>query len=139
MFSERLIEAINRKGVSRYRIAKDTKITEATLSNYFNGKVRPSRSIVKQLAEYLGVDYYWLLNGEVRLDTVSDPDGNPSAEKTSGRKTKYNKSDQNGVIRLLESRLKELENQLKKKDEQIDHLIRILESKFGMNAEDLKS
>ncbi|GHS91008.1 hypothetical protein FACS1894203_0980 [Bacteroidia bacterium] len=107
MFSQRLVETIRKRGLSRYRIAQDTKITEATLSNYCNGKVNPSPSIVKQLADYLGVDYNWLLIGEESKEILSS--SNVLSDSTStyrARKKKYSKNDLSSVIDYFESQLK---------------------------------
>ena len=40
-------------GVSRYRISKDTGITEASLSRFVNGLTLLNESAVNTLAEYL--------------------------------------------------------------------------------------
>lgn len=107
MFSQRLVETIRKRGLSRYRIAQDTKITEATLSNYCNGKVNPSPSIVKQLADYLGVDYTWLLTGEGNKEILNG--SSILADSTStyrARKKKYSKNDLSSVIDYFESQLK---------------------------------
>ncbi|MDR1718603.1 MAG: helix-turn-helix transcriptional regulator [Dysgonamonadaceae bacterium] len=109
MFSQRFIKIIEEKGISRYKISKDTKITEATLSNYCNGKVNPNPSIVKQLADYLSVDFNWLLTG-----TTSNVQDTPiTADSTSSyrkRKKGFTKSN-------LKSILDHFETQIKVKDE----------------------
>ena len=107
MFSKRFAETIEKRELTRYQIAQDTKITEATLSNYCNGKGRPSPSIVKQLADYLGVDYLWLLSGEghsaisVGKNKVSD-----STSTYRARKKKYSKNDLSSIIEYFEDQLK---------------------------------
>lgn len=61
-FALKLRNLIKKSGISRYKIANETKITQATLSNYINGKVdRPSPSNVMQLAKFFDVDYDWLM------------------------------------------------------------------------------
>jgi len=107
MFSKRLVETIAYKKLSRYRIAQDTKITEATLSNYCNDKGKPSPSIVKQLADYLDVDYSWLLSGEGRSGISAAK--NVVADSTTTyrtRKKKYSKNDLSSVIEFFEGQLK---------------------------------
>ena len=107
MFSKRLAETIEKRELSRYKIAQETKITEATLSNYCNGKGKPSPSIVKQLADYLRVDYLWLLNGEGQSEISSS--GNRVSDSTTtyrARKKKYSKNDLSSIIEYFESQLK---------------------------------
>jgi transcriptional regulator with XRE-family HTH domain len=114
-FSERLIKSIEKRGISRYRISQDTKITEATLSNYCNGKGNPSPSIVKQLSDYLKIDYYWLLNGEAREGK------NLLTDKTILYKKKdLNKADINTILTALQE-------DSRKKDEMILLFNKIIE------------
>ena len=107
MFSKRFAELIEKRGLTRYQIAQNTKITEATLSNYCNNKGKPSPSIVKQLADYLSVDYLWLLNGEGMDNTFTG--GNKISDSTTAyraRKKKYSKTDLNSIIEYFEGQLK---------------------------------
>jgi plasmid maintenance system antidote protein VapI len=53
--SEQLKEAILNCGETRYRIAQETGITEATLSKYIHGHHGLSQETVDILAEYLGL------------------------------------------------------------------------------------
>ena len=111
MFAEKLLKLIDERGISRYKIAQDTKITEATLSNYCNGKGRPNPSLVKQLAEYFEVDYSWLMEESAEKNKKAQETG--AAYKT--------KND------LLKNRITELEYQLKKCNEEKRQLISVVE------------
>ena len=107
MFSKRLAETIEKRGLTRYQIAQNTKITEATLSNYCNSKGKPSPSIVKQLADYLDVDYLWLMNGEGYSGISAGK--NRLADSTTtyrARKKKYSKTDLSSIIEYFEGQLK---------------------------------
>ncbi len=107
MFAKRLAETIDKRKLSRYKIAQDTKITEATLSNYCNGKGKPSPSIVKQLADYLEVNYNWLLTGDGDSDILTS--GNKISDSTStyrARKKPYSKNDMNSMREFFEDQLK---------------------------------
>lgn len=51
----RAIELLNKaisSGVTNYKIAKDTKITEATIGNYVNGKTKPTHANADILLRY---------------------------------------------------------------------------------------
>lgn len=50
--SLRLLKNALKDGVSNYRIAKDTKITEATIGNYVNGKTKPTHANAEILIRY---------------------------------------------------------------------------------------
>jgi transcriptional regulator with XRE-family HTH domain len=133
MFSQRLVETIRKRGLSRYRIAQDTKITEATLSNYCNGKVNPSPSIVKQLADYLGVDYSWLLIGEENNKILND--SSILADSTStyrARKKKYSKNNLNSVIDYFESQLKTKDTIINNHMEDLSTRMASIESKLDL-------
>lgn len=84
MFKDRLNKAIEDKGISAYQLSKETGIPQGTISNYRNKEVKPSTSIVKQLALTLGVSSEWLLEG------VEEPLVNSNVE-IADRKNKKNR------------------------------------------------
>lgn len=63
-FSERLHEMMIEKGITKYRLAKDMKISATTISNYLNNKTKPDLTKLEVLSEHLGVNRVWLLRGE---------------------------------------------------------------------------
>lgn len=63
-FKDRLNEAITYRNVSSYKIAKGTNVSQATLSKYRTKDAKPSAPITKLLADYLKVNYSWLMYGE---------------------------------------------------------------------------
>lgn len=64
MFKDRLNEAIRYRNVSSYKISKGTNISQATLSKYRTKDIKPNAPITKLLADYLKVNYSWLMYGE---------------------------------------------------------------------------
>lgn len=54
-FSEQLRKAIRQSDKTRYRISKDTGVSEAVLSRFMNEKVGLSMETVDLLCEYLGL------------------------------------------------------------------------------------
>ena len=131
MFRDRLIRAIEEKGISKYQIAKETKITEATLSNYCNGKGKPSPSIVMQLASFLDVDFDWLLNGTGGDDNNRLVFSDPAAKYLILSKKKFPEKNSKTVI-------SHLEKQLSEKDKLIDRLTSIIENKLDAVVEQTK-
>lgn len=63
-FNARLSELLEEKGISGYRLAKEIRISTATISNYLNGKSKPNRLILRELSSYFRVSAQWLLTGE---------------------------------------------------------------------------
>lgn len=51
------------KGVTAYRVSKDTGVTQTSLSNWKNGKSEPSNENIKKLADYFGVSIDYLMTG----------------------------------------------------------------------------
>ena len=131
MFRDRLTRAIEEKGISKYQIAKETRITEATLSNYCNGKGKPSPSIVMQLASFLDVDFDWLLNGTGDDDNNKLVFSDPAAKYLILSKKKFPEKNSSTVI-------SHLEKQLNEKDRFIDRLTSIIESKLDVVVEQTK-
>ena len=61
----KLIHLAKERKVSRYRVSKDTGISETYINNIFNGKqVNPAISIVYKLAKYFGTSIEELLEEE---------------------------------------------------------------------------
>jgi transcriptional regulator with XRE-family HTH domain len=54
--SDQVRKAINAAGVTRYRIAQDTGVDEATLSRFVNGERGLSLPVLDKLADYLGLE-----------------------------------------------------------------------------------
>ena len=54
--SEQLRDAVRNAGVSRYRIAQDTGITEGQLCRFVHGQSRLTLDTIDVLAEYLKLD-----------------------------------------------------------------------------------
>ena len=54
--SEQVREAVEASGLSRYRIAKETGLYEATLSRFMSGERGLTLKALDVLAEYLGLE-----------------------------------------------------------------------------------
>jgi transcriptional regulator with XRE-family HTH domain len=53
--SDELRKAIEKSGVSRYRIAKDLGISEATLSRFMSGERGLTLKVLDKLCDHLGL------------------------------------------------------------------------------------
>ncbi len=57
---------VQKKGVTIYRVAKDTSIAQATLIDWKNGKYTPKIDKLQKLADYFNVTLDYLLGKEDR-------------------------------------------------------------------------
>ena len=58
---ERFEQLLKERGISTYRVAKDTKITTSLFSQWKSGKNQPKTSTLQKIADYFGVSLDWLL------------------------------------------------------------------------------
>lgn len=54
---------LNQRGLTAYRVSKDTGITQTSLSNWKNGKSNLSQDSYRKLADYFGVSIEYLMTG----------------------------------------------------------------------------
>lgn len=95
------MQLMEEKGVTAYRVAKDTGITQATLSRWKTGKVSPSIETLQVLAEYFGVTIDYLMgNTQVSEQTPPETQKAPT----------LNKKDERDIARRLEETLNLLES-----------------------------
>lgn len=47
---------LQEKGITRYKVAKDTGISQSALSDWKSGKSKPKTDKLLKIAEYFGVD-----------------------------------------------------------------------------------
>lgn len=83
------MQLMEEKGVTAYRVAKDTGITQATLSRWKTGKVSPSIETLQVLAEYFGVTIDYLMgNAHIDEQTPSKTQKAPTLNKKDERDIK---------------------------------------------------
>lgn len=52
---EKYVELRNKKGITDYRVAKDTGISKSTFTDWKTGRSKPKLEKLKILADYFGV------------------------------------------------------------------------------------
>ncbi len=62
--ANRIINALNRTGISQRQLADATGMTEVSISRYVKGKRIPSARIIGQIADALGVTTDYLITGK---------------------------------------------------------------------------
>lgn len=90
------VKLMEEKGLTPYRVAKETGVTQATLSRWKTGKVNPSLETLQILAEYFHVSIDYLT-------------GKSSEEKEKASNTQkapaLNKRDERDIKRKMEEML----------------------------------
>lgn len=61
MFSERFVEITQEKGLTPYRVAKETGISQGLISEYKSGKKEPTLQNLIKIADYLDVSLDYLV------------------------------------------------------------------------------
>lgn len=54
-------QLVNARGITAYRVAKDTGMTPTVFSDWKNGKSKPKADKLKKLADYFGVSIEYFL------------------------------------------------------------------------------
>jgi len=65
-------QLLQRRGITAYKVAKDTGLTQTLLSNWKNGKSIPNTQNLKKIADYFGVTVDYLMTGEDKTETKND-------------------------------------------------------------------
>ncbi|CAK7025046.1 MAG: hypothetical protein EUB_02297 [Eubacterium sp.] len=63
---------LNEKGVTAYKVSKETGVTQSTLSDWKRGRSTPKTDNMKKIADYFGVSIDYLMTGK-----DSTPEENP--------------------------------------------------------------
>ena len=79
-------QLLSKYGVTAYKVAKETGITTATLSNWKQGKYTPKQDKLQKIADYFGVSLEYLMTG--KEDAVKE-----KAPKLSARDERDIKKD----------------------------------------------
>ena len=83
------VKLLEEKGLTPYRVAKETGVTQATLSRWKTGKVNPSLETLQILAEYfhVSIDYLTGKSSEEK-EKVSNTQKAPALNKRDERDIK---------------------------------------------------
>ncbi len=85
----------NEKGVTPYRVCKETGITTATISNWKAGRYTPKQDKMQKIAEFLGVTIEYLMTGK----------------KGENYNTELSARDERDIKKDLDSLMEKLKNQ----------------------------
>lgn len=77
--SDRLNEAMNRKGYKQVDLSKETGISTGMISSYLSGKFEPKNTAISKLATVLDVSPTWLAGFDVPMERESSSIFKPSS------------------------------------------------------------
>ena len=63
-FKERLKDAMERNGMTNYKLSKATGLSASTIANWLNGTTTPDSTKLEVVGLYLGCNADWLLTGD---------------------------------------------------------------------------
>ena len=72
-------QLLQKYGVSAYKVAKETGVTQSTLSDWKRGRSTPKSENMKKLADYFGVSIDYLMTG--KEEGEKEPKLKPKDEK----------------------------------------------------------
>lgn len=78
---ERFAQLLQENGVTPYRIAKDTGITQATLSDWKKGRSTPKQDKMQKIADYFNVSIEWLTGSSPYRTMLEKLDAEMDIEK----------------------------------------------------------
>ena len=77
---ERFEQLLRERGVTAYRVSKDTGITNSMFSEWKSGKQKPGIPRLQKVADYFGVSLDWLL-GNTDIKYIPDENNTVVIEK----------------------------------------------------------
>ena len=74
---ERFEQLLQKRGVTPYKVSKETGVTQTSLSNWKSGRNTPSAKTLQKLADYFGVTVGYLMGTEEEEPNATDKENNP--------------------------------------------------------------
>lgn len=74
---ERFEQLLQKRGVTPYKVSKETGVTQTSLSNWKSGRNTPSARTLQKLADYFGVTVGYLMGTEEEEPNATDKENNP--------------------------------------------------------------
>lgn len=61
------VKLLQNHGITSYKVAKETGISQTTFSNWKSGRSTPKADALQKIADYFGVTVDYLMNGEEKV------------------------------------------------------------------------
>ena len=72
VFAERLIQALEIRGMSAAELSRRLGVDEGTVSNYKKGRYEPKQLRLQKISDTLNVSIAWLLGADVPMETIDN-------------------------------------------------------------------
>lgn len=72
VFAERLIKALEIRGMSAAELSRRLDVDEGTVSNYKKGRYEPKQRRLQEISKTLNVSIAWLLGADVPMETIDN-------------------------------------------------------------------
>ena len=96
----RFEELLEIKGITAYKVAKETGITTTTITNWKNGKYIPKSDKLSKIAEFLGVSENYIRTGEEKPEI---PGFEPEHLELIELYSKLKEEQKSAILNLLRS------------------------------------
>lgn len=123
---EKLKEFFKKKGLTQMKIAEITGTNQSYIAALLNGSKQFGKKQARKWSELFELSPNWLLTGEGDMFNPSIVQNNQNGNNIHGHSVKI--EGKNDIEKFLDA-LKECHELLRKKDEQIDRLLTLLEKK----------
>lgn len=119
--SDRLKAFFKDKGLTQEQVASMLGVSQAYVNSLLTGNKAFGKKQAKRFEELFGISQTWLLTGKGDMVVAGVYQSNQNGNNIHGNTVNY--QGENSTEKLIEM--------LKKKDEQIDRLLSLLEMKYG--------
>ena len=122
---EKLKDFFKEKNITQVQVANMTGVDQPYVAALLNNKKKFGKKAAQKLGDIFGISPSWLLTGEGEMMKPSVFQNNQNGDNINGQSVTVNKSETDKFIDTI----KECHELLRKKDEQIDRLLTLLERK----------
>lgn len=98
---------IEERGITPYRVHKETGVAQSTLSDWKNGKGTPSVDKLKKIADFLGVSVDYLLTGKEKSDQTAGLSNVYFSIAKDAQDNNIDPADLRAIIDIIKHRKKE--------------------------------
>nr|DAT61920.1 MAG TPA: Regulatory protein [Caudoviricetes sp.] len=122
---EKLKDFFKEKNITQVQVANMTGVDQPYVAALLNNKKKFGKKAAQKWGDIFGISPSWLLTGEGEMMKPSVFQNNQNGDNINGQSVTVNKSETDKFIDTI----KECHELLRKKDEQIDRLLTLLERK----------
>jgi len=73
--TERIDSVLKERGISKQEFYRECEITSSAYSQWNTGRTEPRVTTLRRIADYLGLNYEWLISGIGEKEKAPTPEG----------------------------------------------------------------